>query len=124
MARNRLQALVSANVRFGSKADICGAPTHVRFTPISDRESGFPQPAMSASPPKADMCGAARDVRFRPIADMRLRTIVVETMVPEAVLVAASMTCIIANGSCGLSFPLRIMRPSLVDQIKLRVAVG
>ena len=30
----------SANVRFGSKADMCGAPTHVRFTPNSDRKSG------------------------------------------------------------------------------------
>ena len=29
------------NVRFGSKADICSAKGHVRFTPNSDRESGF-----------------------------------------------------------------------------------
>ena len=28
------------NVRFGSKADICSASTHVRFTPNSDRKSG------------------------------------------------------------------------------------
>src|SRR5262245_10439294 len=28
------------NVRFGSKADICGATEHVRFAPNSDRESG------------------------------------------------------------------------------------
>src|SRR5262245_53240506 len=28
------------DVRFGSKADICGAKRHVRFTPNSDRESG------------------------------------------------------------------------------------
>ena len=41
-----------ANVRFGSKADICSA-----------------QP-MSALPPKADMCSAQVDVRFVPIADM------------------------------------------------------
>src|SRR5215470_12493192 len=31
------------HVRFGSKADICSAPTHVRFTPNSDRKSGFSQ---------------------------------------------------------------------------------
>src|SRR5262249_6955888 len=31
------------NVRFGSKADMCGANSDVRFTPNSDRESGFPQ---------------------------------------------------------------------------------
>src|SRR5215471_7981306 len=29
-----------ADVRFGSKADICVATSHVRFTPNSDRESG------------------------------------------------------------------------------------
>src|SRR5262249_52966709 len=28
------------DVRFGSKADMCGAKRHVRFTPNSDRESG------------------------------------------------------------------------------------
>jgi hypothetical protein len=33
---------LAAHVRFGSKADICAAKTHVRFTPNSDRESGFP----------------------------------------------------------------------------------
>src|SRR5262249_4165453 len=35
-----------AHVRFGSKADICAATSHVRFTPNSDRESEFPQRAM------------------------------------------------------------------------------
>jgi hypothetical protein len=30
------------HVRFGSKADICSAQAHVRFTPNSDRKSGFP----------------------------------------------------------------------------------
>ena len=50
-------------VRFGSEADICRAKSHVRFTLNSDRESGFPQKAMSALPPKADMCGALVDVR-------------------------------------------------------------
>src|SRR5215813_5413865 len=59
--------LPSSNVRFGSKADICAATSHVRFTPNSDRESQFPQRAMSALPPKADMCSAAAYVRFGPI---------------------------------------------------------
>jgi len=59
-----------ACVRFGSKADICAAQRHVRFTPKSDRESGFPQTVMSALPPKADMCGALADVCFGPIADI------------------------------------------------------
>jgi hypothetical protein len=45
-------------VRFGSKAEICSAPTHVRFTPDSDRESEFPQMVMSALPLKADKCDA------------------------------------------------------------------
>jgi hypothetical protein len=40
------------NVRFGSKADICSAKRHVRFTPNSDRESGFQHKVMSALPPE------------------------------------------------------------------------
>jgi hypothetical protein len=31
---------VAADVRFGSKADICSAIRHVRFTPNSDRKCG------------------------------------------------------------------------------------
>jgi hypothetical protein len=47
-------------VRFGSLADISPAETEVRFTPKSgrftpnsDRKSGFPQQAMSALPPES-----------------------------------------------------------------------
>ena len=58
-----------ANVRFGSKADICAATSHVRFTPNSDRESEIPQKARSALPPKGCMCSALGDVRFEPKAD-------------------------------------------------------
>src|SRR5262245_3882293 len=58
------------HVRFGSKADICAATSHVRFTPNSDRKSGFPHKVMSALPPKADMCSAVAHVRFGPKADM------------------------------------------------------
>jgi hypothetical protein len=51
----------ACDVRFGSKADMCGATGHVRFTPDSDRESVFPQNVMSALPPIADigqrLCG-------------------------------------------------------------------
>jgi len=57
MARG-FKELVPNSVRFGSKADVCVAKPHVRFTPDSDRKSGLPQKAMSASPPKADMCSA------------------------------------------------------------------
>jgi hypothetical protein len=32
------------------KADMCNAPTHVRFTPNSDRKSGHLQNVMSALP--------------------------------------------------------------------------
>src|SRR5215831_14933643 len=53
----------------GKKADICSAPTHVRFTANSDRESGHRQTVMSALPPKADMCGAPAHVCFGPKAD-------------------------------------------------------
>src|SRR5262249_44836830 len=55
----------------GSKADICAAPAHVRFTPNSDRESRHPQPVMSALSPKADMCSAQAHVCYGPIADIR-----------------------------------------------------
>src|SRR5262245_61628757 len=56
----------ATNVRFGSKADICAATSHVRFTPKSDRESRHPQTAMSALPPKADICSALAHVYFGP----------------------------------------------------------
>jgi hypothetical protein len=49
------------------EADICGATSHVRFTPNCDRESGYLRFVMSALPPKADMCSAAAHVRFGPI---------------------------------------------------------
>jgi hypothetical protein len=54
---------------------MCGAKSDVRFTPTSDRESGFPQKAMSALPPKADMCGANRHVCFGPKADRALNLV-------------------------------------------------
>jgi hypothetical protein len=54
-----------------SKADMCGARGYVRFTPDSDRESGFSQRAMSALLPIADMCSSLAHVCFRPKADMR-----------------------------------------------------
>ena len=59
------------NVRFGPETDMCVAKSDVRFTPNSDRKSGFPQTAMSTLPPKADMCAAATDVRCVPMADKR-----------------------------------------------------
>jgi hypothetical protein len=52
-AKNGMSAVPEAdigaaqiNVRFGSKADICSAKRHIRFTPNSDRKSGPPQNAM------------------------------------------------------------------------------
>jgi len=50
------------NVRFGSKADICAAISHVRFTPDSDRKSRHAAMVMSALHLKADMCSATSDV--------------------------------------------------------------
>ena len=48
-----------ADVRFGSKADICAATSDVRFTPDSDRKSRHAAMVMSALHPiataKADM---------------------------------------------------------------------
>jgi hypothetical protein len=40
---------------------MCSATADVRFL-NSDRESGFPQKAMSALPPKADIRGAKRNI--------------------------------------------------------------
>jgi hypothetical protein len=55
------------DVRFGSKADMCAASTHVRVTANSDdREGRYPQNIMSALPPRADMCGAHTQVCFGP----------------------------------------------------------
>jgi hypothetical protein len=53
----------------GHLADICSAKGHVRFAPDNNRESGLPQPVMSALPPRA-MCGANHYVCFGPIADI------------------------------------------------------
>jgi hypothetical protein len=49
---------------------MCSATGHVRFTPESDRKSGFPQTVMSALPPKTDMCGALAHVCYGPKADV------------------------------------------------------
>jgi hypothetical protein len=69
-ASRKWHTTLTSDVRFGSKADICSAKGHVRFTSNSDRESEFPQRAMSALPPKADMCGAIAHVCYGPEADM------------------------------------------------------
>jgi hypothetical protein len=70
---------VNANVRFGSKADICTAPADVRFTPNSRHEKAVRdlrsqsvalEPKMSALTLKADMCSALADVCSGPIADI------------------------------------------------------
>src|SRR5262249_4814013 len=58
-----------SDVRFGSKADICGATSHVRFTPNCDRKSGYLRFVMSSLPPRADMCSALAHVCFGPKAD-------------------------------------------------------
>jgi hypothetical protein len=66
--------IAQAHVRFGSKADMCAAKRHFRFTPNSDRESEIPQEAMSALHPIADMCGALADVCSGPKADITTLT--------------------------------------------------
>src|SRR5689334_5990058 len=65
--RGRPQA--PTDVRFGSKADICGATSHVRFTPNSDRKSGHAGKLVGLLPgPKATSC-----YRPQPIADRQCR---------------------------------------------------
>jgi hypothetical protein len=58
------------DVRFGSKADMCGALVHVRFTPKSDRESGLPANGHVRITPQSGRVGANRHVCFGPKADM------------------------------------------------------
>jgi hypothetical protein len=48
----------SANVRYGSKADVRTATRYVRFIPNCDCKSGYLRFVMSALPPKADICSA------------------------------------------------------------------
>src|SRR5262249_10672171 len=67
---HRIHKPLTAHVRFGSKADMCSAQRHVRFTPNSDRKSGLSQWAMSALPSKAEMCSALANVCFGPKADI------------------------------------------------------
>jgi len=45
------------------KSDMCVAKIDVRFTPNSDRESGFPAKDYVCFTPKADMCSARSHVR-------------------------------------------------------------
>ena len=40
MDHNRLQMLITPNVRFGSKADMCSALGDVRFVPKADLPDG------------------------------------------------------------------------------------
>ena len=47
----------------GQKQTFCAAKSDVRFTPESDRKSGFPHKVMSALPPKADIRSAPTHVR-------------------------------------------------------------
>ena len=47
---------VAVDVRFGSKADMCSANRHVRFSPNSDRENEFPQGSFA----KADIYKRAK----------------------------------------------------------------
>src|SRR5262249_43800502 len=48
-------------VRFGSKADICSAKGHVRFTPNSDIDCVFRHVRFG---PKADSCSAAKKKHY------------------------------------------------------------
>jgi len=63
---------------------MCSAKQHVRFTPNSDRESGFPHIVMSASPSKADMCSTSAHVRYGPIADIAFPNYFVIAIAPQA----------------------------------------
>jgi hypothetical protein len=61
------------------KADICSAISHVRFTPNSDRKSGFPHKVMPALPPKAD-------IRLRYFAGVSKSALLSEIMPPPDIV--------------------------------------
>src|SRR4030095_16434402 len=56
------------NVRFGSKADMCNAPTHVRFTPNSDIDCVF---GLSTREPA--LAGQGTDFFEKPTSPILLR---------------------------------------------------
>ena len=72
------------DVRFGSKADICAATNHVRFTPDSDRKSGHAAMVMSALLLKADIDRRLGNVCFVPIAASPSYSITLSSRVSRA----------------------------------------
>src|SRR5262245_39190228 len=66
------------DVRFGSKADICSATEHVRFTPNSDRRSGHQRKSRSFG----SRCGA--DIRYDPNFHLdRIRAVFAASIFPS-----------------------------------------
>jgi len=50
------------DVRFGSEADTCAAKSDVRFTPDSDRESGFSRTAICLLYPQKQTCAVQSEM--------------------------------------------------------------
>src|SRR4029078_6214780 len=64
---------LGANVRFGSKADICAATSDVRFTPHSDRESRHASNGHVCFSPESEVCADASSERKDPDTDCHRR---------------------------------------------------
>jgi hypothetical protein len=136
------------HVRFWSKADTCGATSHVRFTPNSDRESGFPHKVMSVTYPlegvaadadvcfgsEADIWSATRDVRYGPKADIPDNWLV-SALWPTitAALTSKHHWLVIACDSCGTVIDLDLIVSGVtrthlfriaLDDVGVRPAIG
>ena len=71
MAHNRPQILIKVDVRFGSKADMCGAKRHVRFTPKSRHPMKWQRPRSSLVACRPNFTAGIRPARsqsLRPLA--------------------------------------------------------
>jgi hypothetical protein len=72
-----LEGVECRDVRFGSKADICGAPRHVRFTPESGHSRQLETPQKQSVQliarfgSSADISHCNRLVRFYPASAVR-----------------------------------------------------
>jgi hypothetical protein len=62
---NRVPVRRRVNVRFGSKADMCSALAHVRFTPKDENQSVLLESA-KGRPAEADAASTSFERRYRP----------------------------------------------------------
>ena len=84
------------DVRFGSKADMCSAKRHVRFTPNSDRESGFLRKGhVRFTPESGHVLGYLSDGTLENIFPWHLLCVAIEHM--------SAYICVITDLTLGVS---------------------